>query len=153
MGAGAVVHCVCAAAPQPGQKQRIPTILQTDAGTEAPAIHCTLCRYNCTCLATTVKMYCTCRKRSSPQDGSNAKGIMCVFSVCLCAGNVLLLVVLAAPLLPTVRTYMLLSILGLELLVALPCQFYYTGIVISVIIFFNIESKINLLWDCRFTVL
>lgn len=47
MVAGAVVHWVCAAPPQPGQEQRIPTILQTDAGTEAPAAHCTLCRYNC----------------------------------------------------------------------------------------------------------
>ncbi|XP_070780986.1 transmembrane protein 192 [Enoplosus armatus] len=42
------------------------------------------------------------------------------------AGNVLLLVVLAAQLSLTVHTYMLLIILGLELLVALPCLLYYT---------------------------
>ncbi|XP_045904390.1 transmembrane protein 192 isoform X2 [Micropterus dolomieu] len=41
-------------------------------------------------------------------------------------GNVLLLVVLAARLSLTVHTYMLLIILGLELLVALPCLLYYT---------------------------
>ncbi|GLD74861.1 transmembrane protein 192 isoform X1 [Lates japonicus] len=44
------------------------------------------------------------------------------------AGNVLLLVVLAAELSPTVHTYLLLSILGLELLVAVPCLLYYTGL-------------------------
>lgn len=48
-------------------------------------------------------------------------------NISVCPGNVLLLLVLAAPLSPTVHTYMLLSILGLELLVALPCLFYYTG--------------------------
>ncbi|XP_041789836.1 transmembrane protein 192 isoform X1 [Chelmon rostratus] len=42
------------------------------------------------------------------------------------AGNVLLLVVLAAQLSPTVHIYMLLTILGIELLVALPCLLYYT---------------------------
>ncbi|XP_018546421.1 transmembrane protein 192 isoform X1 [Lates calcarifer] len=42
------------------------------------------------------------------------------------AGNALLLVVLAAKLSPTVHTYLLLSILGLELLVAVPCLLYYT---------------------------
>ncbi|XP_040000977.1 transmembrane protein 192 isoform X3 [Xiphias gladius] len=41
------------------------------------------------------------------------------------AGNVLLLVVLAAKLSLTVQTYILLSILGLELLVAVPCLLYY----------------------------
>ncbi|XP_071361171.1 transmembrane protein 192 isoform X2 [Trachinotus anak] len=41
------------------------------------------------------------------------------------AGNVLVLVVLAARLSSAVQTYMLLSILGLELLVAVPCLFYY----------------------------
>lgn len=45
MGAGSVVHRVCTAPPQPGQEQRIPTILQRDAGTEAAAAHCSLCRY------------------------------------------------------------------------------------------------------------
>ncbi|XP_054636064.1 transmembrane protein 192 isoform X1 [Dunckerocampus dactyliophorus] len=43
------------------------------------------------------------------------------------AGNVMLLVVMAARLSPTVHAYMLLSILALELLVALPCLLYYTG--------------------------
>uniref|UniRef100_UPI0037E99717 transmembrane protein 192 n=1 Tax=Semicossyphus pulcher TaxID=241346 RepID=UPI0037E99717 len=42
------------------------------------------------------------------------------------AGNVLVLVVLAAQLSPEVSTYMLLSVLGLELLVAVPCLIYYT---------------------------
>ncbi|XP_059198553.1 transmembrane protein 192 [Centropristis striata] len=42
------------------------------------------------------------------------------------AGNVLLLVVLAARLSQAVQTYMLLSILAVELLVALPCLLYYT---------------------------
>ncbi|XP_023265262.1 transmembrane protein 192 [Seriola lalandi dorsalis] len=42
------------------------------------------------------------------------------------AGNVLLLVVLAARLSPEVQAYLLLSILGLELLVAVPYQLYYT---------------------------
>lgn len=42
------------------------------------------------------------------------------------SGNVLLLVVLAAGLPPKVLTYMLLSILGVELLVAVPCLLYYT---------------------------
>ncbi|TMS23012.1 transmembrane protein 192 isoform X1 [Larimichthys crocea] len=42
------------------------------------------------------------------------------------AGNVLLLVLLAAQLPLKWHTYMLLSILGLELLVALPCLLYYT---------------------------
>lgn len=45
MGAGAVVHCVCAAPPQPGQKQRIPTFLQTNAGNKAPPLQCALYRY------------------------------------------------------------------------------------------------------------
>lgn len=49
----------------------------------------------------------------------------------LSAGNVLLLVVLAAPLESVVHTCMLLSILGLELLVALPCLIYYTVKVIQ----------------------
>ncbi|KAF3852473.1 hypothetical protein F7725_005828 [Dissostichus mawsoni] len=43
------------------------------------------------------------------------------------AGNVLLLVVLAVRLSQTVQTYMLLSVLGLELLIAVPCLLYYTG--------------------------
>ncbi|XP_056266217.1 transmembrane protein 192 [Pseudoliparis swirei] len=42
------------------------------------------------------------------------------------AGNVLLLVILAVRLSPTVQTYMLLSVLDFELLVALPCLLYYT---------------------------
>ncbi|XP_035493047.1 transmembrane protein 192 isoform X1 [Scophthalmus maximus] len=42
------------------------------------------------------------------------------------AGNVSVLVVLAARLSSPVQTYLLLSILGLELLVAVPCLFYYT---------------------------
>ncbi|XP_054460593.1 transmembrane protein 192 isoform X2 [Anoplopoma fimbria] len=42
------------------------------------------------------------------------------------AGNVMLLVVLAVRLSPNVQTYMLLSVLGLELLVAMPCLVYYT---------------------------
>lgn len=46
MGAGAVVYWVCAAPPQPGQEQRLPTILQTDAGAEAAAAHRPLYRYN-----------------------------------------------------------------------------------------------------------
>ncbi|XP_049901289.1 transmembrane protein 192 [Epinephelus moara] len=41
-------------------------------------------------------------------------------------GNVLLLVVLAAHLSTTVHTCMLLSVLGIELLVALPCLIHYT---------------------------
>lgn len=61
----------------------------------------------------------------------------CVFFPCLYAGNVLLLVVLAAQLSVKVHTYMLLSILGLELLVALPCLIYYTGKLISVMIFYQ----------------
>lgn len=93
-------------------------------------------------------VYCTCRGQFSPQDGSNTKGITCVcVSVCLCAGNVLLLVVLAAQLSLTVHTYMLLSILGLELLVALPCLLYYTGKLISVIKLItstNTQSKFSL---------
>lgn len=43
------------------------------------------------------------------------------------AGNALLLVVLSAGLSQKVCTYMLLSILGVELLVALPCLVYYTA--------------------------
>lgn len=42
------------------------------------------------------------------------------------AGNVLLLIVLAAQLAHPLQIYMLLSIIGLELLVALPCLLYYT---------------------------
>ncbi|KAK9540575.1 hypothetical protein VZT92_003017 [Zoarces viviparus] len=42
------------------------------------------------------------------------------------AGNVLLLIVLAMRLSQTVQTYVLLSVLGLELLVALPCLLCYT---------------------------
>ncbi|CAK6973982.1 transmembrane protein 192 isoform X2 [Scomber scombrus] len=41
-------------------------------------------------------------------------------------GNVLLLIVLAAPLARKVQVIMLLSVLGLELLVGLPCLIYYT---------------------------
>ncbi|XP_053188383.1 transmembrane protein 192 isoform X2 [Scomber japonicus] len=41
-------------------------------------------------------------------------------------GNVLLLIVMAAPLTKKVQVYMLLSVLGLELLVGLPCLIYYT---------------------------
>ncbi|KAI9525506.1 hypothetical protein NQZ68_006054 [Dissostichus eleginoides] len=44
------------------------------------------------------------------------------------AGNVLLLVVLAVRLSQTVQTYMLLSVLGLELLIAVPCLLYYTDL-------------------------
>lgn len=84
-------------------------------------------------LATAAEMYYMCRGKFSPQDGSNAKGGRVCFSVCLCAGNVLLLVVLAAKLSHTLHTYMLLSILVLELLVTLPCLFYYTGMVIPVV--------------------
>uniref|UniRef100_A0A3Q3IK47 Transmembrane protein 192 n=1 Tax=Monopterus albus TaxID=43700 RepID=A0A3Q3IK47_MONAL len=46
-------------------------------------------------------------------------------------GNVAVLVVMVAELVPPVRTYLLLSILALELLVAVPCVLYYTGKVIS----------------------
>lgn len=42
------------------------------------------------------------------------------------AGNVLLLVVLAVQLPATVQVYVLLTVLGVELLVALPCLLYYT---------------------------
>ncbi|XP_040893229.1 transmembrane protein 192 isoform X2 [Toxotes jaculatrix] len=42
------------------------------------------------------------------------------------AGNVLFLVVMAAGISGDVHTYMLLSILGLELLVSVPCLLYYT---------------------------
>ncbi|XP_072240968.1 transmembrane protein 192 isoform X2 [Leuresthes tenuis] len=42
------------------------------------------------------------------------------------AGNVLTLVLLATKLSQTVRTYALLIVLGLELLVAVPCLLYYT---------------------------
>nr|XP_020447536.1 transmembrane protein 192 [Monopterus albus] len=41
-------------------------------------------------------------------------------------GNVAVLVVMVAELVPPVRTYLLLSILALELLVAVPCVLYYT---------------------------
>ncbi|KAI4833066.1 hypothetical protein KUCAC02_015994 [Chaenocephalus aceratus] len=47
------------------------------------------------------------------------------------AGNVLLLVVLAVRLSQTVQTYMLLSVLGLELLIAVPCLLYYTANVVT----------------------
>lgn len=59
---------------------------------------------------------------------------MCVF-----AGNVLLLVVLVAGLSQTVRIYLLLSILGLELLVAVSCLIYYTGNCIISAIFYVVE--------------
>ncbi|XP_040043302.1 transmembrane protein 192 [Gasterosteus aculeatus] len=42
------------------------------------------------------------------------------------AGNVILLVVLASQLSPTLQTQMLIGILGAELLFALPCLIYYT---------------------------
>ncbi|KAM9857389.1 transmembrane protein 192 [Aulostomus maculatus] len=42
------------------------------------------------------------------------------------AGNVLLLVVVASGLPETVRTYILIGVLGLELLVGLPCLLHYT---------------------------
>ncbi|XP_026160065.1 transmembrane protein 192 isoform X2 [Mastacembelus armatus] len=45
-------------------------------------------------------------------------------------GNVMLLLVMAVGLSLIVRTYMLLSILGLELLVEVPCLLYYTAKVI-----------------------
>lgn len=51
---------------------------------------------------------------------------------CLCAGCVLLLVVIAAPLPAALHTYLLFSILGLELLVTFPSLLYYTGIVVLV---------------------
>lgn len=47
MGAGGVVHCMCTAPPRPCQKQRIFTVLQTDAGTKIPANQRPFCRYNC----------------------------------------------------------------------------------------------------------
>lgn len=81
-------------------------------------------------------LHLLCRGQFSPQDGNSAEGRTCVcISVCMCAGNVLLLVVLAAQLSPTVHIYMLLTILGIELLVALPCLLYYTGKLISVRVF------------------
>lgn len=46
MAAAAVVHLVRAASSQSSQKKRIPAVLQTDAGTERPAPHHTLYRYN-----------------------------------------------------------------------------------------------------------
>ncbi|XP_041839818.1 transmembrane protein 192 isoform X2 [Melanotaenia boesemani] len=42
------------------------------------------------------------------------------------SGNVLLLILLATNLSQTVHTYMLLSVLGMELLVAVPCLLFYT---------------------------
>lgn len=47
MGAGGAVHCVCTAPSRPRQKQRIFTVLQTDARTKIPANQCTFCRYIC----------------------------------------------------------------------------------------------------------
>lgn len=47
MGAGGVVHCVCTTPPRPCQKQRIFTLLQTDAGTKIPAHQRPFYRYNC----------------------------------------------------------------------------------------------------------
>lgn len=47
--------------------------------------------------------------------------------MCLLAGNVLLLVVLVAGFSQTVRTYLLVIILGVELLVVVSCLLYYTG--------------------------
>lgn len=58
---GAVVHWVCAAPPQPGQEQRIPAILQTDAATEAPAAHRILFRYGLhTCCRGTMNPFTAC---------------------------------------------------------------------------------------------
>lgn len=57
---------------------------------------------------------------------------VCGFLLVLCAGNVLLLVVLAARLSLPVHTYMLLIILGLELCVTLPCLICYTGKLITI---------------------
>lgn len=80
MGTGAAVHWVCAVPSQSSQKQRIPAVLQTDAGTEAPSYHRTLHRY--------VRMLnCSCRGLFSPQDGSNAEGGMCV-CICVCRKRV-----------------------------------------------------------------
>ena len=76
-------------------------------------------------------------RRCSHKMALMLKKRYCLF---VCPGNVLLLLVIAAPLSPTVHTYMLLSILGLELLVALPCLFYYIGMVHSCPVFF-ITSK------------
>ncbi|XP_069024057.1 transmembrane protein 192 [Embiotoca jacksoni] len=45
------------------------------------------------------------------------------------AGNVVLLVLLASGLSQTVRTYVLLAVLGLEFFVAVPCLLYYTAMV------------------------
>ena len=50
-----------------------------------------------------------------------------VLCLCLCVGNVAVLVALCVDLQPTVKVYVLLSILGLELLVSLPCIVIYTG--------------------------
>ena len=47
MAAGGIIYCVGSAPPQPGQKQRIFRVLQTDAGTEIPANPCPFCRYKC----------------------------------------------------------------------------------------------------------
>lgn len=124
MGAGAVVQWVCAAPPQPGQEQRIPAVLQTDAGTKAPAAHRILCRYNMLSMS-----------RLYVEVSFHHKMAVMLKHACLCSGNVLLLVLLAAQLPLKWHTYMLLSILGLELLVALPCLLYYTGKPVSVITF------------------
>lgn len=125
MGAGAAVHCVCTTPPQPGQKQRILTLLQTDAGTKVPANPCAFCRYNCMSLTVHVGGW-------FPHKGAiGSKVNMCL----LPSGNVLLLLVFAARLSPSVHTYMLLSIVGLELLVALPCLLSYTGMVTFLIMF------------------
>ena len=55
--------------------------------------------------------------------------LWCVLCLCLCVcvGNVAVLVGLSVDFQPTVRVYVLLGILGVELLVALPCLVIYTG--------------------------
>lgn len=87
MGAGAVFHYVCAAAPQPSQEKRLPPILQADTEIERPAFYCALCRYNCTCL-TTNTMYFTCRNIYLPHGGSNVKGRICVLFLPVCVQDV-----------------------------------------------------------------
>lgn len=69
----------------------------------------------------------------SPQDGSNCRTKGCLFLCVWFVGNALLLWALAAKLPPTVSTYFVLSILGLELLAALPYLIYYTGKLIIVL--------------------
>ncbi|XP_069387086.1 transmembrane protein 192 isoform X1 [Paralichthys olivaceus] len=110
-----------------GQVEECASVLGTMSGDSAIV-------YGKVCLWVLVLVFTRCahhhhvqaRRRGYLRFYRQTQGLNHLPLAALSTGNVLLLVVLAAKLSPPEQTYILLSILVLELLVGMPCLFYYT---------------------------